>query len=249
MYIKLYHKYINNVWAVNNKIINKFKKNGISCNINYYKQRSVIPLIGIPKENNNKIGYIGRFSNEKNIQLLIESINKIKTQLNGYSFVVAGSGVEEENLKKLTNMYNLNGIIEFVGPLHGTDISNFYHSIDYVVITSVTEGMPCTIIEALSHSTPVIAPRIGGIPDVIEHNVNGKLFDMLYDQDIVDIDTFYMIDFNKLIKACMRKNKENIDNLSSAILDATKNKISKKNVIYADKPDNKMITIFDKLFK
>lgn len=79
--------------------------------------------------------------------------------------------------KKLQRFNDVN--FEFLGELENKDVIKFYaeNSIDVFVNVSSSEGLPVSIMEAMSMHIPVVAPAIGGIPEIVNHQVNGVLVD------------------------------------------------------------------------
>jgi len=69
--------------------------------------------------------------------------------------------------------YGINDRFKLLG--HLDDMGKFYSTIDLYLNTSQHEGIPVTIIEAMSHRIPVIAPAVGGLPEVVEHGKSGWL--------------------------------------------------------------------------
>ena len=60
---------------------------------------------------------------------------------------------------------------------HQHDMASFYRGLDLYINTSIHEGIPMTILEALAHGLPVIAPAVGGIVEIIEDGKDGFLID------------------------------------------------------------------------
>jgi glycosyltransferase involved in cell wall biosynthesis len=63
--------------------------------------------------------------------------------------------------------------VAFLG--NRTDTENIYAGLDAVALTSLNEGTPVAIIEAMAAGLAAIATEVGGVPDVVEHGVNGVL--------------------------------------------------------------------------
>lgn len=91
-----------------------------------------------------------------------------------------GSGVLENELKqyakeKLSNTSNVK--YKFLGHLDNQEVYKFYKNnvVDVFVNVSESEGVPVSIMEAMSCHIPIIAPHVGGIPDMIDDKKNGKL--------------------------------------------------------------------------
>ena len=68
-----------------------------------------------------------------------------------------------------------------------SDPSKYYRESRFFILTSASEGNPLCIAEAMSAGLPIIAPRVGGIPDLVEDGVNGFLFDVNSDSENVAV--------------------------------------------------------------
>lgn len=89
--------------------------------------------------------------------------------------VIAGTGPEEQSLKKLAEKLGLNGRVKFLGEI--ADKQNFFSQIDCLVVPSVkAEAFGLVIIEAMAAGVPVVASRLGAIPEIIEDKKTGRLF-------------------------------------------------------------------------
>ena len=119
------------------------------------------------------IGAAGRLVPVKGYKYFLESARKILEVYNKVVFVIVGDGPlmhELDNqIKKLgiTNKVKLLGFREDI-----IDIMNIF---DIFVITSLHEGIPMVLLEAMSLAKPIIATKVGGIPEIISDNQNGLL--------------------------------------------------------------------------
>jgi len=121
-----------------------------------------------------KIGIISRLIPLKNVSLLFDALNDLPlTYKKRYCVEVFGDGSDLNNLK--SHAKNLNDcLIHFHGPC-----SNEYHmysSVDLLVLCSNSEGLPMSILEAMSYGLPVVSTNVGAIPKVISHEINGFLY-------------------------------------------------------------------------
>lgn len=83
-----------------------------------------------------------------------------------------------------------NVIYDFLGEMENEKALSYIasHEFDFLVNVSSTEGMPMTMMEAFSMSIPVIGTKVGGVPEVIKHGINGYLLDVDFsNKDLVDI--------------------------------------------------------------
>ena len=89
------------------------------------------------------------------------------------SFVLAGDGPERVALEKAIDECGV--AVRFALKGHLEDMDAFYRGLDLYLNTSVHEGIPMTILEAMARGLPVIAPQVGGIGEIIEDGVEGFL--------------------------------------------------------------------------
>lgn len=118
------------------------------------------------------IGSAGRFVPIKNYPMMIEIAHRCSAD-SKVNFKLAGSGPELSKLQALIHSYGLESSFELCG--HQDFMSAFYQGLDIFVNTSLHEGIPMSILEAMSYGIPVIAPQIGGIPEIIEDGIDGFL--------------------------------------------------------------------------
>ncbi len=88
-------------------------------------------------------------------------------------FIIAGEGPLRVSLQELTHKYGLDKDVLFLG--HRDDAYETLAFMDLFVLPSFSEGIPMVLLEALALARPVVASRVGGIPEVIEHGINGLL--------------------------------------------------------------------------
>ena len=118
--------------------------------------------------------YIGRLSKEKSVITLLQAMSELPRDIKLH---IVGTGPEEENLKKYAEENKLHNI-EFLGFKTGADIQDEYQScIATILPCNWFEIFGMTNIESFANGKPVIASNIGGIPEIVEHNVNGLLFE------------------------------------------------------------------------
>ncbi|MBK9164645.1 MAG: glycosyltransferase [Acidobacteria bacterium] len=114
-------------------------------------------------------GFVGRLTEIKNIPLLIEAMGRLMTTDASLSekmkFVIVGDGQLRPELEGLVNDAGLDNEIIFAG--NRTDIPAVYSALDAVVLTSLNEGTPLSLIEAMAAGKPVISSMVGGVADLL----------------------------------------------------------------------------------
>ncbi|MDM5221855.1 glycosyltransferase family 4 protein [Peribacillus sp. NJ11] len=129
-------------------------------------------------DSNNRI-YIttmGILSNRKGTYDLIEVANKLKGTIDPkFKFLLAGDG-EIEKVRKKINELGLNDLFIVPGWISNEDkIQEIYQKSVIYILPSYNEGMPMSILEAMSFGLPIISTKVGSIPSVIINNENGFL--------------------------------------------------------------------------
>src|SRR5207248_6693942 len=89
--------------------------------------------------------------------------------------LLVGDGPEEANLGRLVSDRGLSNAVRFAGWQQNP--RPFLEAMDVFCLTSSTEGMPLAVLEAWAARLPVVAPRVGGIPEIVEHGRTGMLFE------------------------------------------------------------------------
>lgn len=124
-------------------------------------------------EHHKLIGKIGRLSPEKCQDLFLRAAAELLRHDPDLSFVLIGIGPDEERLRRLAEELGIAGHIVFAG--YRADMQRVYNSLDLVVQSSSTEGMPNVILEALLMRVPVVATDVGGTAEIVTDGVSGRL--------------------------------------------------------------------------
>lgn len=119
------------------------------------------------------VGNIGRLSEQKGMEYFIDSYKKVHESIDKLKYVVVGQGEDEQTLKRKVKEENNQDNIIFLG--YRFDIQNIIAQMDYIVLSSLWEGLPLTPIEAFSVHRPVIGTAVDGTKEIIENGNNGFL--------------------------------------------------------------------------
>jgi glycosyltransferase involved in cell wall biosynthesis len=112
------------------------------------------------------IGIVGRLTEIKNHRLFLEAAAWLKeTTAAKVHFVVIGDGNLRRNLEEQAKTLNLENDVSFLGTRN--DPEYFYPALDIVALTSLNEGTPLTLIEAMANARPVVATAVGGVVDLL----------------------------------------------------------------------------------
>ena len=128
-----------------------------------------------PGGNSIVFGALGRFIPEKGFDLLIDAFRQVVTELPSARLMLAGSGPQEESLRRRAERDGLGGSIRFLGWIN--DVVQFLEPVDVFVFPSRArfEGLPAVILEAMLHSRPVVATDVGGVRSVVVDGETGLL--------------------------------------------------------------------------
>jgi glycosyltransferase involved in cell wall biosynthesis len=119
------------------------------------------------------VGNIGRLSPEKGQSDCVRVAAAVLKDYKDAKFVLIGKGDDEVRLRELAQKLEITNEVIFMG--YRDDMQRIYNSLDLVVQSSYTEGMPNVILEALAMEVPVIATDVGGTSEAIRNNLTGVL--------------------------------------------------------------------------
>lgn len=112
------------------------------------------------------LGTAARLSPEKNLAMLIRVIAACRNQGREFNLEIVGEGPQRQELETLIKQLYLDDLVSLPGNMNGME--HWYPRLDAFVLPSLTEGMPLTVLEALSCGVPVIASAAGAIPELLE---------------------------------------------------------------------------------
>jgi glycosyltransferase involved in cell wall biosynthesis len=109
------------------------------------------------------IGFVGRLGREKGADVLIDAIHRLAERNLVVSIV--GDGRERRALERQAAALGLEEIVRFHGLM--PDAARLLRAFDVLVLSSRTEGTPIVLLESMAAGVPVVAARVGGVPDVV----------------------------------------------------------------------------------
>ncbi|WP_020469813.1 glycosyltransferase family 4 protein [Zavarzinella formosa] len=119
------------------------------------------------------IGAAGRLSAEKGFDLLIRAVDQLIKNGRDVQLLIAGEGVEKDNLSKLVGELGQGDRIRLLG--YRSDLTALYETMDVYALSSFREGLPNVLLEAMAMRVPVISTAVNGIPRLISHGESGEL--------------------------------------------------------------------------
>lgn len=127
------------------------------------------------KDEEKLVGIVGRLFPIKNHALFLEAAARIVAANPTARFVIVGDGSLRMALEKQARQLGIDMRVRFIG--WRSDLPRIYADMDVLVISSNNEGTPLSAIEAMAAGCPVVATRVGGVPDLISDGQNGRLVD------------------------------------------------------------------------
>ena len=123
------------------------------------------------------IGYVGNIRPVKGSDVLIESMDHLAKQLGNADaeLWIVGSGEIEAQVRARTTALGLDSRVRFLGRQPHEAIPRWMSAVDVFCLPSRNEGCPNVILEALASGKPVVASRVGGIPELLTDGDNGYL--------------------------------------------------------------------------
>jgi glycosyltransferase involved in cell wall biosynthesis len=127
------------------------------------------------------IGFVGRFTPEKNFMMLIDSFARISTELPSLRLIVIGTGPLEESARNLVVEKRVQDKVVFAGVR--TDVERWLSAIDIFVLPSLTEGMSTSLLEAMSCERAVVCSDIPANRALLLNNKDALLINPLQPKD------------------------------------------------------------------
>ncbi|WP_423818760.1 glycosyltransferase [Salinimicrobium sp. TIG7-5_MAKvit] len=119
------------------------------------------------------IGNIAVFRKQKNIPLWLETFKKVQDNYKHVFGLLVGAGPEEAHVKSLVTEYGLQAKVKFAGLQ--TNTIPYFSAMDIYMMSSDFEGLPISLLEAMSMGCAIISTKAGGVVEVITHKKDGLL--------------------------------------------------------------------------
>lgn len=146
----------------------------------------------VEKDGKLRLLFLGRLGKRKGFYDLIEVLYMHRAEFKGRLEVLFGGDGEVEEVCSLIKEYQLGNIAKYQGWVNSEKRSYLLNFCDVYILPSYNEGLPISILEAMSYSLPVISTNVGGIPEVLRNNENGFLIEPGDKQGMYDAIHFFM---------------------------------------------------------
>ncbi len=161
-----------------NRLVERYGRSGARAQV---VRNGIDVNIDVPEKTRGAlfiIGSCGRFVPVKDYPFLVAVAAYVREKNRNVVFKIAGDGPELERVKALVRSNNLEDSFACIGAV--ADMDRFYQELDVYINTSIQEGMPISILEAMLHGLPIVAPRVGGIAEMVTDDVEGYT---IYERD------------------------------------------------------------------
>ncbi|MEJ2636637.1 MAG: glycosyltransferase [Calditrichia bacterium] len=155
-----------NHWVVHNGV--NLPQNGAAENVDL--RQGFFRKFDIPEKGLVSVS-VGRLSPEKGHKYLLEAIALTNFRENNTYYLFCGDGPCRPALEAQAQRLDITDYCRFAG--FRRDMTDIYRGIDFLVLPSLTEGLPNAVLEAFSFRKPVIATRVGGVPEVVTDGKSG----------------------------------------------------------------------------
>lgn len=124
-----------------------------------------------------RILFVGRFVPAKDLPTLLDAFEQVHTDHPDAELVLVGDGPLRDRVENSIEKRRLGDSVHLPGYIENDDLPKYYRRADVFALTSKHESFGMVLLEAMSSGTPVVAPRIDWIPNIVDHERNGLLFD------------------------------------------------------------------------
>lgn len=164
------------------------------------------------KLNNNRLLWVGRFVKGKGIDYLIDAFKLLKNKYSNIHMTMIGNGPDKEVIERRISMLEIDKNIRIIDFIPNSDIVRFYQCSDVFVLPSIEEGVPRTILEAMSCSIPIVCSRLPHLVDIVKNS--GLLVPIRDSQALADNISVILSDKDLAIRLGNNGRKNVINNYS-----------------------------------
>ena len=119
------------------------------------------------------VGFVGRLDTEKNPLMFVQMAERLRYRHPDVVFVLIGEGPLRAPLQERVQAMGAAETIVFAG--NQTSMRDVYAALEVLVLTSLTEGMPFALMEAMASGVPAVATHVGGVPTILRAGSSGVL--------------------------------------------------------------------------
>lgn len=194
--------------------LSEYWKNFFETEFDYHRVIVVKNVIAAPQVDKQPHGcftllFLGLLGHNKGIYDLIDVIAQHKEEFHGRLKLRVGGNGEVDKVKNLIKEKEISDIVSYEGWVSGARKVELLNASDAYILPSYKEGLPISILEAMSYGLPTISTRVGGIPEIITDGVNGYLI-IPGDKDAIYASIKKLLDNPELAKQMGAKSLERV---------------------------------------
>jgi len=144
--------------------------------------------------------FLGTIGKRKGIWDILDVIINHKSEFEGRIKLFVGGNGEIEKMLTIIENEKLTEMVEFIGWVKDTKKNEMLNKCQVYILPSYNEGLPISILEAMSYSMPIISTKVGGIPQVVENNKNGFLIEPGNKEQIYSSIKFFIDNPEKVVE-------------------------------------------------
>ncbi len=118
---------------------------------------------------------VGNLHEHKGQRLVLEAFALLHKQQPAARLYIVGEGPDRSWLQQQAQVLGLADVVTLVGTVPNTDLARWYSAADVLVLASSREGWPNVLLEAMACGTPVVASRVGGVPEIVQTPLSGRV--------------------------------------------------------------------------
>jgi len=154
----------------------------------YNRTKIINKNISSINKKNYYIGIVSRLVESKGIEKLIRALYLLNTNLKfNFYLLIAGVGHDRSRLNKIVNENKLEKYVKFYNFVNENKLRIFYKKFQFFIFPSNWEGLPYSILDAMSYGKVIISSNVGGISEAIRHNKDGILINNINEKKIFNV--------------------------------------------------------------
>lgn len=119
--------------------------------------------------------FLGRLGQRKGVYDLLDVIACNKARYENNLLLLLGGDGETDKVQEIIQKEKLNNIVHYEGWVSGDKKVRLLNKADAYILPSYNEGLPISVLEAMSYSLPVVSTNVGGIPEILKNGINGYM--------------------------------------------------------------------------
>jgi N-acetyl-alpha-D-glucosaminyl L-malate synthase BshA len=157
--------------------------------------------------------FVGSLKPVKGVKYLVDAFKIVIKKNPRAKLFLIGDGPEKQDLKNIIKKNSLEKKVNFIGKIANQKVSEYLTVADIFVLPSLSEGFGIVNLEAMACGLPIIATRVGGVPEIVKDGENGFLVEPKNAEQIAE-KILYLLSNDEDIKCISTKNKEKVKDYS-----------------------------------